>query len=258
MIAGVAAVLLLSGWGLWLVMTGSLPLEDGAQIADGAITIVKDESALMPVAAHLFRLQDGGYGLIDAALDAEATNIRAALERLGRTSDDIRVILFTHGHGDHTRGARAFPNAETYGLVPDSELANRPSLWNRIRNFFGNEQEPADAEEDGVKHRVADGDILDLHGTRIEVFALPGHTADSAAYLVYGVLFFGDSAAAAHDGTFVAAPPIFSIDRARNRLELRALAERLHPRRSEIKHLAFGHQGPLQGLDPLLEWAGLE
>jgi glyoxylase-like metal-dependent hydrolase (beta-lactamase superfamily II) len=155
MIAKVVVFLLLGVWGVWLIMTGSLPLEDGAQIADGAITIVRDDSAMMPVAAHLFRLEDGGFGLVDAALDAEAANIRATLARIGKTDSDIRVILFTHGHGDHTRGARAFPNAEA-------------------------------------------------------------------------------------------------------QLELRALAERLRPRRNEIRYLAFGHQGPLERLDPLLQWAGLE
>ncbi len=226
---GIVALVVLGAAGVWIFITSGLPLEDGAAIADGAVTVVTVDAAMMKVAAYLFRLEDGGFGLIDATLDPEAAAIRAALTRLGKTPEDVRAILFTHGHGDHTRGARAFPMAEVYGLDPDDEPVTR---------------------------RVSDGEVLDLDGTRVEVFALPGHTADSAAYLVHGVLFFGDSAVASSNGMLAPAIRIFSMDPALNRQSLQELAERLRGRRSEIRYLAFGHQGPLEGLDPLLEWSG--
>ena len=59
-------------------------------------------------------------------------------------------------------------------------------------------------------------------------------------------------------GTTAAAPPMFSVDRERNQRELRALADRLRSRRNEIHHMAFGHHGPLAGIEPLLVWSGAE
>ena len=106
---------------------------------------------------------------------------------------------------------------------------------------------------------MSDGELLNIGGTVVQVFALPGHTPGSAAILVHGVLFLGDSAAATSGGALVSAPPVVSVDRDRNRQELKKLSERLQSRRNEIRWLAFGHQGPLQGIEALLEWAeGLE
>jgi len=43
--------------------------------------------------------------------------------------------------------------------------------------------------------------VANLHGTHVEVYALPGHTPGSAAFLVHGVLFLGDAAQGMRDGT---------------------------------------------------------
>ena len=237
---------------LWLVIQGIQPLEDGAELANGNVTIVVDDCN-WPIrcGAYLFRLRDGGFGLIDAGLDPEAKAVRAALARMGKSDDDIRAILFTHAHGDHTGGARAFPHAEIH-------LLERVNLTPDGAGKHLSSEGPDTVHGISVTSRLSDGERLDLNGTTVEVFALPGHTADSAAFLVHGVLFFGDSAAASSAGTITSAPPIYSVDRERNQRELRALADRLRSRRNEIHHMAFGHQGPLAGIEPLLAWAALE
>lgn len=252
LLVGIAALLLIVVLLVWLVIQGIQPLEDGAELANGNVIITADDCNWpIQCAAYLFRLRDGGFGLIDAGLDPEAKAIRAALARMGKSDDDIRAILFTHSHGDHTEGARAFPHAEIYllervNLTPDG-AGQRPSP-----------EGPDTVHGIAVTRRLSDGERLDLNGTTVEVFALPGHTADSAAFLAHGVLFFGDSAAASSVGTISSAPPIYSVDRERNQRELRALADRLRSRRNEIRHMAFGHQGPLAGIEPLLEWAARE
>jgi hypothetical protein len=70
---------------------------------------------------------------------------------------------------------------------------------------------------------------------------------------VDGVLFLGDSAAGLSDGTLQ--PNTMLSDDARQTVQsLRALGERLRPRRDEVRQIAFGHQGPVTGLEPLLMW----
>ena len=254
LLIGLGAFIVLGALAVWLVSWGALPLEDGTHLSDGAVIVAVDESTgPVATAAYLFRLRDGGFGLIDATMDPEATAIRAALTRLGKTSDEVRGILFTHGHGDHTFGAQAFPHADLYLLEPDADLT-AASLWSRLQRML---RGPGKPRRTGlsITRRLSDGEQLDLHGTTVEVFALPGHTRDSAAFLAHGVLFLGDSAAAHSRGGITSAPPFFSADRDRNRQALTELAHRLRGRRGEIRHMAFGHQGPLEGLDPLLEWA---
>lgn len=237
---------------VWLVIQGMEPLEDGVELAGGNVIVAADDCNWpIQCASYLFRLRDGGFGLVDAGLDTEAKAIRAALARMGKNEDDIRAILFTHAHGDHTGGARAFPLAQIY-------LLERMNLTLEGAGKPPSSEGPDTVHGIAVTRRLSDGERLDLNGTTVEVFALPGHTADSASFLLHGVLFLGDSAAASSAGTIVSAPPIYSVDRERNQRELRALADRLRSRRNEIRHMAFGHQGPLAGIEPLLEWAALE
>ena len=254
--AGIVGVL--TGALVWIFLTGSMPLEDGVELAEGNVIVVADRSVgPIPAAAYLFRLRSGDFGLIDSTMDPEARAIRAALARVGKKSDAIIAIFFTHDHGDHTAGALAFPNADVYlGESVDLSQGARPaeSLWHRFQRRLNSQQQPS-GEKHTIARRLSDGGQMEVGGTTVEVFAVPGHTADSAAFLMHGVLFLGDSAAAASDGSITAAPPIFSVDRDRNMRELKKLADRLRSRRGEIRHLAFGHQGPLEGIDPLLEWA---
>ena len=246
--------IVLGALAVWIISRGALPLQDGAQLADGAVIVVVDKSTgPVEAAAYLFRLRYGGFGLIDATMDPEARAIRAALAGLGKTSDDVHAILFTHGHGDHTLGAQAFPHADLYALKPDPDIA-ADSSWGRLQRMLSGPRKPRRTGL-SIKRRLSDGEQLDLHGTTVEVFALPGHTRDSAVFLVHGVLFLGDSAAAHSRGGITSAPPIFSVDRERNQQELKVLAHRLKGRSDKIRHMAFGHQCPLEGLDPLLEWA---
>jgi glyoxylase-like metal-dependent hydrolase (beta-lactamase superfamily II) len=187
----------------------------------------------------VFDLADGNVGLVDTGLDPAANAIRAALARKGKSDADVRAIFFTHLHDDHASGARAFPAADVY--VP-------ASLAERIAASRGW------AERTGATHGFQDGDRIELLGTSVEVFALPGHTPDSVAVLVHGVLFLGDSAGGQRGGR-LGPNTLLSDDPEQTVSSLIALAERLEPRRADVRAIAFGHQGSVDGLSPLLEWA---
>ena len=88
--------------------------------------------------------------------------------------------------------------------------------------------------EDGVRIKVGDRDI--------EGFAVPGHTAGSAAWRVDDVLFVGDSATFGTVGEVRPAPLAFSDDTAENRASLVALGARITGR--TIKTVVASHSGP--------------
>jgi glyoxylase-like metal-dependent hydrolase (beta-lactamase superfamily II) len=92
-----------------------------------------------------------------------------------------------------------------------------------------------------VTRGLMDGEIVDVMGTPVEVFAIPGHTPGSAAYVVHGVLFLGDSPAM--DEKTMAPSAFVNDDSAPNQMSLRNLAERLMDRRTSLRQIAFGHHG---------------
>jgi hydroxyacylglutathione hydrolase len=220
--------------GIGILMFTGLPLVDGTELSAGQVTVASYWWGPIKMGAYLFKLKDGGYGLIDSTQDSQADAIRTALSRVNATPNDIRAIFLTHWHNDHSQGALAFPNAEVYVLEPDTDAVRRQGIT--------------------ISRGLTDGEIVDVLGTPVEVFAIPGHTAGSAAYLVNGVLFLGDTASGI-DESVLAHNAYVTEDALQSESSLRSLAQRLRNRRGEVKHIAFGHHGPVKGLEPLLNWA---
>lgn len=217
-----------------VLMYGGPPMEDGTTLAEGKVTLTVSHMGPVRIAAYLVELADGGYALVDAGLDPKAEAIIAALHRRGAKAEDVRAVFLTHAHDDHFGGARAFPQAQIFALEADAAVMRRNG-W--------------------TVHDVAQGARTPLAGTTIETFAVPGHTAGSAAYLIDGVLFLGDAAAAISETELAPNDYAFTYDVSLNHRSLRALAARLRTRQGDVHAIAFGHQGPVKGLDALLKWA---
>jgi glyoxylase-like metal-dependent hydrolase (beta-lactamase superfamily II) len=196
--------------------------------------VITDYFGPVAIGAYLFDLKDGAVGLVDAGSDPDAKAILAVLARRRKSAADVRAVFITHQHADHADGARAFPDAQIYVLEPDRSAIERRGI--------------------SITRGLRDGERLDISGTTVKAFGLPGHTPGSGAFLVNGVLFLGDSAAAAYNSSFQP-NTLMGSDPDQTVRSLRALVDRLRPRRAEIRHLAFGHQGTLAGLDPMLKWA---
>jgi hydroxyacylglutathione hydrolase len=222
---------------------GRSNIDDGAE-PDPAVRVVKDGI----VDFGVIDLGNGKVALIDAGNDPEGKAVLAELSRRKLGPDAVEAILLTHGHKDHFGGCHLFPSASVYILAADIPLAEgREGGHGPITRVF-----PVKPTGLKITRGLADGETLTLGSRTIRVFSIPGHTAGSAAYLVNGVLFLGDSAGSSKDGKIMGSPWALSDDSAQNRASLHALAEKLRPNAAEIKALVPAHCGVLKGLDPLL------
>lgn len=95
-------------------------------------------------------LESGSYGfLLDAGLSCR--RLRGLLARIGRDLDDVRAVLLTHGHADHTSGVRSLLRERKIPLYAAPGVA--------------------EAVEGAVP--VEAGDPLDLGGVYVTFFEVP-------------------------------------------------------------------------------------
>ena len=154
---------------------------------------------------------DDGVTLVDTLVPRKEGAITQNLKEIGRTLADVKAILITHSHKDHTGSAaavKAASKARLYaseadtpaiqGIVkpptPPTHWYFRPVFWLSV--FF------PDAPPVEVDHFVSeDGNEL-LPGD-LRAIDTPGHTPGHTSYLLDragGVLLVGDAAVATKDG----------------------------------------------------------
>jgi len=82
------------------------------------------------------------------------------LESVGAVAREVAVVLLTHGHADHSAGAREFAERVGCGV-----RALDPTFR------YGAEG-------------LHDGDVVAVDGLEVQVVATPGHTSDSLSFVV--------------------------------------------------------------------------
>jgi len=231
---------------LAMTFLGRKPISDGAEI--GGIRIVQDGI----VAVGVVPVGDREVALIDAGNDPAAHPILEELERRRLGPDAVTTILLTHGHRDHIAGINVFPRARVMALEAEVPLIEgRVQARGPMLRFF-----PARPSGVTVHRRLRDGERLMLgEVVPVQVFAVPGHTAGSAAYLVNDVLFIGDSADVDSDGNLEGAPWIFSDSLAENHASLARLGQRLAQDGAAVTALVPSHSGDTDGLSGLSAFA---
>ena len=244
-VGGILLVLVLAAGGVLAVtFMGRRGVTDGERIGDA--TIVADGFSSIGVVP----IGDREVMLIDAGQDAAGTAILAELSRRGLGPDAVTAILVTHGHNDHTGALKVFPQAQIMAL--DREVAvveGREGTHGPVTRLFP-------ASPTGVTVRgLGDGQTLAIGNRTARVFAVPGHTAGSAAYLVDGLLFVGDSADVSSSGAIVGAPWLFSDSQDENVASLKRLAARLAADGADVRRIIPAHSGAVDGLAPLTAFA---
>ena len=192
--------------------------------------------------------------LIDAGNDSSANAIITELARRQLGPESVTAIFLTHGHQDHTGGIPMFPKAQVMALEAEVPLVEGLAGSNGpLTRLF-----PVRPTGIKVARALQDGDAVTIGDSVIRVYAVAGHTAGSAAYFVNGVLFVGDSADIASDGSLMGAPWIFSDDQAQNRASLVSLEQRLAADGGTVMAIVPAHSGAVRGIDALSAFARAE
>jgi len=133
----------------------------------------------VPLTVHQFPCLSDNYGFLirDAATGRTAAidtpDAGAILRELDKLGWGLDLILNTHWHGDHAGG-----NAEVKAATGASIVA------------------PPEVEKtSAVDRRVADGDVIMLGETRLDVLATGGHTLGHVSYVDAAdqIAFVGDT-----------------------------------------------------------------
>jgi glyoxylase-like metal-dependent hydrolase (beta-lactamase superfamily II) len=204
------------------------------QIVDGVFEI-----SIAFVHAHLVVVDDGVV-LVDTGLPKRSAKVEQALHEARRTVGDVRAVLLTHWHADHTGGAADL--VRRTGARTVAHTLDVPVITGAVPASLTRLQKVAKLMT-GTPEPVAVDEVLDTDGPiSVRGFTAvhtPGHTAGHVSYLLDrdgGVLFAGDAAAGA--GTKVRPTPrLMTSDPA----AARASVARLAGLRFEVA--VFGHGG---------------
>ena len=191
---------------------------------------------------------DEGVVLVDTLLPNKEDLIVAGLSEIGRSLSDLKAILLTHSHTDHSGSAaavKAATSAELYASEADSPAIRGdvkpppPPTPGYVKPFAFLISLMPGPPSVIVDQYVSESTANLLPGD-LRAIDTPGHTPGHTSFLLEragGVLFAGDAAKATRNGRVVRGyfnRSMPSIDNS-----LRHLAE------FEFETAVFGHSGPI-------------
>jgi glyoxylase-like metal-dependent hydrolase (beta-lactamase superfamily II) len=190
---------------------------------------------------------------VDVGMDSDANDFLQGLKTVGIRPDQLRAILLTHWHNDHSAGA-AFLKREfgvrVYYAAAEMACLTRATATTGIRGWLGKHVpeagilvllrgllEEAAPEAVTADHLVTDGEVVE---GAFRVLATPGHTSGHVAYFhaAKRILFCGDALAVVGKRLRLMAKPVTPDLLAAKTSALRCVREQ-----AEI--ICPGHRAPL-------------
>jgi glyoxylase-like metal-dependent hydrolase (beta-lactamase superfamily II) len=208
------------------------------EVADGVFEI-----GILFVHAHLVVVDDGVV-LVDTGLPGRSARIEQALGEARKAIGDVRTILLTHWHADHTgnaadlhrrSGARTVAHAIETPVIAGTEPLRLNALQRLSARLTGTAQ-PVPVDE-ALRE---DGPFSVPGFTAIHT---PGHTAGHVSFLLdrgAGVLFTGDAAVGGRRGVR-RTPRVMTTDAVAARSSVARLA------RERFDVAVFGHGRAVRG-----------
>ena len=140
---------------------------------------------------HVYLIKGSdGLVLIDAGSGTDSDKILENIRREGFAPNDVKALLLTHNHFDHSCGAadirektgcKVYLSEKTKPLLENAtemevglDLAKKQGVypeWFEYRNCV-------------VDQAVVDGDIFEIAGLEFTAITIEGHSPDSVCYLV--------------------------------------------------------------------------
>lgn len=194
-----------------------------------------------------------GVIAVDVGMDSDASDFLEGLGAVGIPADDLRGVLLTHWHNDHSAGASFLKNkygVPVYYDADDQPFLTRQTASRGIRGWLGKHVpedgvlvllrgllEEAAPEAVTADHLVTDGEMIE---GEFRVLATPGHTRGHLAYMhePTRTLFCGDALAVVSNRLRLMARPVTPDLRAAQASAIRCLRE-------EPEFICPGHRGPL-------------
>lgn len=125
-----------------------------------------------------------GHILINSGLAGSTPLIRKSVEDLGFKFADIKLLLTTQAHFDHTAALaeiQKLTGAKVAATAPDAPLLEDGGTSDYL---FGARYRFAPVKVDRI---LKDGETIDMGGTKLTVHLTPGHTKGSATYTLNAV-----------------------------------------------------------------------
>ena len=186
-------------------------------------------------------------------MDSDADDFLRGLKTVGILPDDLRAILLTHWHNDHSSGAALLQRkfgARVYYAAAEKPYLTRETATRGIRGWLADHVpeagvlvllrgllEEAAPQAVTANHFVTDGEIVE---GAFRVIATPGHTSGHVAYLhePTRILFCGDALAVVGKRLRLMARPVTPDLAAAKTSALRCLREKANI-------ICPGHRAPL-------------
>ncbi len=144
-----------------------------------------------------------GHILIDGGMPGEGPYVADAIRKLGFDPKDIRILLNSHAHLDHSGGL-----AELKALTGAQMIASEGDRSALEGGFYlGSEDQPAlNAPPVQVDRTIADGETLTLGDVTLTAHITPGHSRGCTSWTMpveqggktYQALFFCSATVAAN------------------------------------------------------------
>ena len=164
------------------------------KLASNAALVIEGVQVVRMGFANAFLIEgDDGLTLIDAGFPGKEAAVFGAIRALDRSLDQLKHLIFTHGHPDHIGSAAAIvreTGARTYMHPLDIPMAESgaafrpltpaPGLMGVFCKLFFHPDERV--EPVAIDQPLTNGELLPIAGG-FEVIHVPGHCAGQVALL---------------------------------------------------------------------------
>jgi len=155
--------------------------------------------------SYLVEQPDGKLTLVDCGFQPNGEKILAEVASMGRKPADVTMIVLTHGHQDHSRGAAKLKGATGARLAAHESEVDYITQKNRYPPPKGGMRAMAALLGAFVKVAPAEVDVRLKEGDkvgRLEVVHTPGHTPGSIVLLDPATksVFSGDTVVSEKEG----------------------------------------------------------